>query len=86
VNWKSYPQAEKEIKMRSVNETPSFHTWQKDSLVAFCEKCYVELLAQQKANEQLRLDFKDAMKMARMNNMAHNTSTAQNHTITKDEK
>ena len=86
MNWKSYPQAEKEIKMRSVNETPSFHTWQKDSLVDFCEKCYVELLAQQKANEQLRLDFKDAMKMARMNNMAHNTSTAQNHTITKESK
>jgi hypothetical protein len=46
-------------------DQPNFATWERDNLVRFCHDCYAALLAEQAANEQLRLDLKDAMRMAR---------------------
>ena len=51
--------------MKQPIDQPNFETWQRDNLVRICQDCYAALLAEQSANEQLRLDLKDAMKMAR---------------------
>jgi hypothetical protein len=54
-----------------INQT-NFATWERDNLVRFCQDCYSALLAEQAANEQLRRDFKDAMQLARIQNMKDN--------------
>jgi hypothetical protein len=46
-------------------DQPNFSTWQHDTLAKFAAECYAKLQAEQAANEQLRLDLKDAMRMAR---------------------
>jgi hypothetical protein len=46
-------------------DTPNFSTWQHDTLAKFAAEVYAKLQAEQAANEQLRLDLKDAMMMAR---------------------
>jgi hypothetical protein len=43
-------------------------------LVKFAHECYAALVAQQQACEQLRLDLKDAMKLARIQNMKDNAA------------
>ena len=47
-------------------------TWQHDNLAKFATDCYIRLQDEQAANEQLRLDLKDAMKLARIQNMKDN--------------
>jgi hypothetical protein len=42
--------------------------------VRFCQDCYAALLAEQEANEQLRIDLKDAMKMARQQILKDNAA------------
>lgn len=56
------------------HDTPNFLTWQHDTLAKFATEVYVRLLDEQAANQQLRLDFKDAMKLARHNNMKDNAA------------
>ena len=51
--------------MTKQRETPNFATWQHDTLAKFAAEVYAKLQAEQAANEQLRLDLKDAMRMAR---------------------
>jgi hypothetical protein len=46
-------------------DTPNFSNWQHDTLAKFAADCYTRLQAEQAANEQLRLDLKDAMKLLR---------------------
>jgi len=46
-------------------DQPNFSTWQHDTLAKFAAEVYAKLQAEQEANEQLRIDLKDAMKMAR---------------------
>ena len=53
-------------------DTPNFITWQLDTLAKFAAEVYARLQAEQAANEQLRLDLKDAMKLARIENMKDN--------------
>ena len=55
-------------------DQPNFETWQRDNLVRFCQDCYAALLSEQSANEQLRLDLKDAMKMARQQILKDNAA------------
>jgi hypothetical protein len=50
--------------MKQHRETPDFKTWQLDTLAKFATECYLRLQDEQAANEQLRLDLKDAMKLA----------------------
>ena len=58
--------------MNQERETPYFLTWQHDNLAKFAKDCYIRLQDEQAANEQLRLDLKDAMKLARIQNMKDN--------------
>ena len=58
--------------MTTQKETPNFSTWQHHNLAQFALDCYMRLIAEQAANEQLRLDLKDAMKLARIQNMKDN--------------
>ena len=58
--------------MTNHKDIPNFATWQHDNLVRFCQDCYAALLAEQAANEQLRIDFKDAMKLTRIQNLKDN--------------
>ena len=51
--------------MTQKRETPSFATWQHDTLAKFATEAYIRLQDEQQANEQLRLDLKDAMKLLR---------------------
>jgi hypothetical protein len=46
-------------------ETPDFASWQLDTLAKFATECYTRLQDEMAANEQLRRDLKDAMKLAR---------------------
>ena len=46
-------------------ETPDFASWQHDTLVKFATEVFIRLQNEQDANKQIRLDFKDAMKLAR---------------------
>jgi hypothetical protein len=55
-------------------ELPDFNTWQHESLVRFCKDCYAALLMEQEANRQLRLDFKDAMQVVRIQLLKDNAS------------
>jgi len=50
--------------MKQHRETPDFKTWQLDTLAKFATEVYIRLQDEQAANEQLRLDIKDAMKLA----------------------
>ena len=50
--------------MTKQRETPNFATWQHDTLAKFATEVYIRLQDEQAANEQLRLDVKDAMKLA----------------------
>lgn len=60
--------------MTKQRETPNFAHWQHDTLAKFATECYIRLQDEQAANEQLRLDLKDAMKLARIENMKDNAS------------
>ena len=60
--------------MNQERETPYFLTWQHDNLAKFATDCYIRLQDEQAANEQLRLDLKDAMKLARIENMKDNAA------------
>jgi len=51
-------------KMTNQRETPNFASWQHDTLAKFATEVYIRLQDEQAANEQLRLDLKDAMKLA----------------------
>ena len=58
--------------MKQNIDPPNFERWQKETLVKFAHECYAAILSQEVANEQLRLDLKDAMKLARIQNMKDN--------------
>jgi hypothetical protein len=60
--------------MKQNIDPPNFERWQKETLVKFAHECYAALVAQQQACEQLRLDLKDAMKLARIQNMKDNAA------------
>ena len=60
--------------MKQHRETPDFKTWQHDTLAEFATEVYLRLQDEQAANEQLRLDLKDAMKLARIENMKENAA------------
>jgi hypothetical protein len=60
--------------MKQHRETPDFKTWQHTTLAKFATECYLRLQDEQAANEQLRLDLKDAMKLARIQNMKENAA------------
>jgi len=60
--------------MKNKRETPNFTTWQHDTLAKFAHEVYIRLQDEQAANEQLRMDLKDAMKLARIENMKDNAS------------
>ncbi len=60
--------------MTKQRKTPNFADWQHDTLVKFATEVYTRLQAEQAANEQLRLDFKDAMQLARIQNMKDNAA------------
>ena len=58
--------------MTKQRETPNFATWQHSNLVKFATEVYTRLQDEQAASEQLRLDLKDATKLARIQNMKDN--------------
>jgi hypothetical protein len=60
--------------MTEPSDNPNFSTWQLDTLAKFAAEVYARLQAEQAANEQLRLDLKDAMRMARIQNMKDNAA------------
>jgi hypothetical protein len=60
--------------MTNQRETPNFTTWQHDTLAKFATEVYTRLQDEQAANEQLRNDLKDAMKLARIENMKDNAA------------
>jgi|APGre2960657404_1045060.scaffolds.fasta_scaffold189774_2 hypothetical protein len=60
--------------MKDQKDLPDFKTWRIDTLAQFAEECYLALVQEKDANEQLRLDFKDAMKLARTINLKDNDS------------
>jgi hypothetical protein len=59
--------------MNEPADQPNFSTWQHDTLAKFAAEVYIRLQDEQAANEQLRMDLKDAMKLARIENMKDNT-------------
>ena len=58
----------------TIPDSPNFKTWSHENLANFAAECYARLVAEQQANEQLRLDLKDAMKLARIENMKDNAA------------
>ena len=60
--------------MKQHRETPNFASWEHDTLAKFARDCYTKLQDEQAANEQLKLDLKDAMKLARIQNMKENAA------------
>jgi hypothetical protein len=60
--------------MTPIHDSPNFSSWQHDTLVQFATDVYARLVAEQEANEQLRLDLKDAMKLARQINLRENAA------------
>jgi hypothetical protein len=50
--------------MKKQRETPEFASWEHNTLAKFARDCYIRLQDEQAANEQLRRDVKDAMKLA----------------------
>ena len=47
------------------NDMPTFTTWSMEDLSRFAAELYVQLIEQKEANEQLRLDNKDLIKLLR---------------------
>jgi hypothetical protein len=60
--------------MSQHRETPNFASWEHDTLAKFATEVYIRLQDEQAANEQLRRDLKDAMKLARIQNMKENAA------------
>jgi hypothetical protein len=60
--------------MTNERETPNFATWQHSNLAKFATEVYIRLQDEQAANEQLRLDLKDAMKLARKQFLGDNAA------------
>jgi hypothetical protein len=60
--------------MKQHRETPNFASWEHDTLAKFAAEVYARLQAEQEANEQLRIDLKDAMKMARQQILKDNAA------------
>ena len=60
--------------MTKQRETPNFATWQHDTLAKFAAEVYIRLQDEQAANEQLRRDVKDAMKLAHKQILEDNAS------------
>ena len=60
--------------MTKQRETPNFATWQHDTLAKFATEVYIRLQDEQAANEQLRMDLKDAMKLAHKQILEDNQS------------
>jgi hypothetical protein len=60
--------------MKQHRETPNFASWEHDTLAKFATEVYIRLQDEQAANEQLRRDLKDAMKLARIENMKDNAA------------
>jgi hypothetical protein len=58
--------------MTKHRETPNFAAWRHDTLAKFASEVYTRLQEEQAANEQLRMDFKAAMQLARIQNMKDN--------------
>jgi len=48
-----------------MNDTPNYAEWQRQPLVDEATKMYLALQQERMANEQLRIDLKDAMKLVR---------------------
>ena len=46
-------------------DAPNFEAWDQATLAQFAKETYNRLQEMQEANEQLRLDLKDAMKLVR---------------------
>jgi hypothetical protein len=55
-------------------ETPDFASWQHDPIAKFATECYTRLQDEMAANEQLRINFREAMKLARTQNMKDNAA------------
>ena len=47
------------------NDMPTFTTWSMEDLSRFAAELYIQIIEQKEANEQLRLDNKDLMKLLR---------------------
>ena len=60
--------------MTNNKDIPNFVSWQHDTLAKFAAEVYIRLQDEQAANEQLRMDLKDAMKLARIENMKDNAA------------
>jgi hypothetical protein len=60
--------------MTKQRETPNFASWQHDTLARFATEVYIRLQDEQAANEQLRMDLKDAMKLAHKQILEDNQS------------
>ena len=60
--------------MNNKRETPNFASWQHDTLAKFATEVYIRLQNEQAANEQLRMDLKDAMKLAHKQILEDNQS------------
>lgn len=48
-----------------MNDEPNFASWQHELLAQFARDSYRRIKQLEEANEQLRLDLKDAMKLTR---------------------
>ncbi len=51
-----------------MNDIPNFAAWSNENLANFAKDAYVRMQQQDAALAQLRLDLKDAMKIARQQN------------------
>jgi hypothetical protein len=60
--------------MTQPTDHPNFAAWRHDTLAKFASEVYARLQEEQAANEQLRLDFKEAMQLARIQNMKDNAA------------
>lgn len=49
-----------------MSDTPAFGAWDIATLARFAQDAYLRMQALEEANEQLRLDLKDAMRLVRM--------------------
>ena len=53
------------MKNNQKNKKEDFQTWKLETLAEFADECYAALKAEQEANEHLRRDLRDAMKIIR---------------------
>jgi hypothetical protein len=51
--------------------TPNFYVWQQETLARFATETYARMRELEEANEQLRLDLKDAMNLLRNQHKTH---------------